>query len=115
MRHIFLVMMAFIGGRIVAGVAPQSAMAAPFSQLDVGASGASAVETIGYWRRYCRYNGCTGIPDVDVDVPAPVVVPLNPPVIAIVPVRPVSCGEFRYWNGSACVDARYNNPYTGPR
>ena len=48
MRHIFLVMMAFIGGSIVAGVAPQSAMAAPFSQLDVGASGASAVETIGY-------------------------------------------------------------------
>jgi hypothetical protein len=54
MRHIFLVMMAFIGGSIVAGVAPQSAMAAPFPQLDVGTSGASAVETIGYWRRYCR-------------------------------------------------------------
>lgn len=46
---------------------------------------------------------------------SPVVVPLNPPVIAIVPVRPMSCGEFRYWNGSACVDARHNNPYTGPR
>jgi hypothetical protein len=126
MRHIFLVMTAFIGGGLVAGVAPQSTMAAPFPQLAAGASAASAVETVGYWRRYCRYNDCSGTPDVDVDVvvpavpapvvvPSPVVVPENPPVIAIVPVRPVSCGEFRYWNGIACVDARYNNPYTGPR
>ena len=34
---------------------------------------------------------------------------------ALVPARPVSCGEFRYWNGTACVDARYNTPYIGPR
>jgi hypothetical protein len=120
MHHIFLVMTAFIGAGIVAGAAPNSAMAAPFPQFVAGASGASAVETVGYWRRYCRYNDCSGTPNVDVVVPAvvvpsPVVVPENPPVIAIVPVRPVSCGEFRYWNGSACVDARYNNPYTGPR
>jgi hypothetical protein len=42
-------------------------------------------------------------------------VPGGPPVIAVVPVRPVSCGEYRYWNGTACVDARYNTPYIGPR
>jgi hypothetical protein len=36
------------------------------------------------------------------------VVPLPPP-------RPSSCGEFRFWNGQACVDARYNTPYLGPR
>jgi hypothetical protein len=29
-------------------------------------------------------------------VPAPVVVRQSPPVIAVVPVRPVSYGEFRY-------------------
>ena len=46
-------------------------------------------------------------------VPAPVVVRQSPPVIAVVPVRPVSYGEFQ--NGSACVDARYNTPYIGPR
>jgi hypothetical protein len=115
MRHIFLVMAAFIGGVLLAGGAPQSTMAAPFPQLAVGASQASAIETVGYWKRYCRYNDCSGAADVDVVVPAPVVIPENPPVIAIVPVRPVSCGEFHYWNGSACVDARYNNPYTGPR
>jgi hypothetical protein len=29
--------------------------------------------------------------------------------------RPASCGQYRYWNGDRCVDARYNNPYLGPR
>jgi hypothetical protein len=23
-----------------------------------------------------------------------------------VPIRPANCGEFRYWNGARCVDAR---------
>jgi hypothetical protein len=81
------------------------------------------VERIGYWKHYCRFHNCTG-PNVVVVQPSapavvattpPVVATENPPIIAIVPVRPVSCGEFRYWNGSACVDARYNNPYVGPR
>jgi hypothetical protein len=81
------------------------------------------VEQIGYWKRYCRFNNCTG-PNVVVVQPTapavvattpPVVATENPPIVAIVPVRPVSCGEFHYWNGSACVDARYNTPYLGPR
>jgi hypothetical protein len=29
---------------------------------------------------------------------------------ALVPARPVSCGEFRYWNGERCVDARVIPP-----
>jgi hypothetical protein len=29
---------------------------------------------------------------------------------AVVPVRPLSCGEFRYWNGERCVDARVIPP-----
>jgi hypothetical protein len=131
MRRIVLVMMAFISGSIIVGVASQSALAAPLPQSAAGASAVSTVETVGYWKRYCRYNDCTGAANVDVvvpavpaapvvvpavpAVPAPVVVPQSPPVIAVVPVRPVSCGEFHYWNGSACVDARYNNPYIGPR
>ena len=36
-------------------------------------------------------------------------------VVIIAPPRPRSCGEFRYWNGVACVDARYNDPYLGPK
>jgi hypothetical protein len=38
-----------------------------------------------------------------------------PPVYVEVPVRPSSCGKYRYWNGSYCADARYERPYTGPR
>ncbi len=45
--------------------------------------------------------------------PAPAVVTQAP--VVMVPVRPASCGEFRFWNGFACVDARFNTPYLGPR
>lgn len=30
-------------------------------------------------------------------------------------LRPSNCGEFRYWNGERCADARLDPPYTGPR
>ncbi len=69
-------------------------------------------------RRYYRRYGPYAVPPV-----APVVPPaveVVPPVVVeepvvVVPLRPASCGEFRYWNGTACVDARYNTPYLGPR
>jgi hypothetical protein len=97
---------------------PVPASAASLLAPAAGVYGPSpaTVERIDYWRRYCRFHDCTG-PQVNltVDAPPPVVNPENPAIIAIVPVRPVSCGEFHYWNGSACVDARYNNPYVGPR
>jgi hypothetical protein len=32
------------------------------------------------------------------------------PTIRVLPVRPRSCGEFRYWNGERCVDARVVPP-----
>ena len=72
------------------------------------------IEKAGYWKRYCKFNYCSGNANVDVDVD--VSVPgETPSVVAIVPVRPVSCGEYHYWDGERCVDARYNNPYLGPR
>lgn len=30
-------------------------------------------------------------------------------------LRPSNCGEFRYWNGHRCADARLDPPYVGPR
>ncbi|ODR97042.1 hypothetical protein AUC69_13050 [Methyloceanibacter superfactus] len=36
-------------------------------------------------------------------------------VVVVAPLRPASCGEFHYWNGVACVDARFNDPYIGPK
>ncbi len=38
----------------------------------------------------------------------------EPPVV-YVPPRPVSCGQYRFWNGDYCADARYEKPYLGPR
>jgi hypothetical protein len=45
----------------------------------------------------------------------PPVVADQPVVVVVPPPRPASCGEYRYWNGQYCVDARYNRPYLGPR
>ena len=33
----------------------------------------------------------------------------------IPPPRPANCGEYRYWNGEYCADARDHPPYVGPR
>jgi hypothetical protein len=41
--------------------------------------------------------------------------PIAGDVVVLPPPRPSSCGEFHFWNGTACVDARYNKPYLGPR
>jgi hypothetical protein len=32
------------------------------------------------------------------------------PVAPAVPVRPLSCGEFRFWDGERCVDVRVSAP-----
>ena len=96
MRPTTFVMTVFIGCGIPSIAACQSAVAAPLPQVAGGALGASVIETVGYWKRYCRYNDCSGTPNVVVvptptpaAVPAvptaPVVVPQSPPVIAVVP------------------------------
>ncbi len=46
----------------------------------------------------------------------PVAVPeFAPPVYGWVDMRPPSCGEYRYWDGDECLDARDDPPYVGPR
>jgi hypothetical protein len=30
--------------------------------------------------------------------------------VVVHPVRPANCGEYRYWNGTRCVDARVVPP-----
>lgn len=70
MRPTTFVMTVFIGCGIPSIAACQSAVAAPLPQVAGGALGASVIETVGSWKRYCR---------------APVVVPQSPPVIAVVP------------------------------
>src|SRR5262249_24603635 len=66
---------------------------------------------LGGWRRYYDYPGAYAVPPVV--APAPAVTPpvvVQQPVVVVPPPRPTSCGEFHYWNGQYCVDARYNRP-----
>src|SRR5262249_48529254 len=97
MRPTTFAMMFFIGCGLLASPTSQSAVAAPLPQLADGARGASVIETVGYWKRYCRYNDCTGTNVVVVPTPAvpavpaaPVVVPQSPPVTPLAPVRPLT-------------------------
>ena len=40
----------------------------------------------------------------------------GPPVAEwLPPPRPSSCGQYRYWDGDRCADARRDPPYIGPR
>ena len=124
----FAMLVSVLAVGLVFGAAGQVS-AAPIVFVSPAAS-LSFIEKAG-WRRYCRRYGCgpeavypgavypgAGYPgvevvpgaevdvDVDVEVPAVVVLP---------PARPWSCGEYRYWNGQAGLDARYTDPYLGPR
>jgi hypothetical protein len=38
-----------------------------------------------------------------------------PPIVVLIPLRPRSCGKYRYWTGEYCADARYERPYLGSR
>lgn len=115
MRHIVIAMMAFLAGLLALGVSSQAAPM-PVRGATVRAT-AGLIQKVDYWHRYYRQHG----------YPPPAVVPVVPAVpvtpapvvegapVVVVPARPISCGEYHYWNGVACVDARYNNPYVGPR
>ena len=65
-------------------------------------------------RIYSRH-GYFGGPPVVTPPPPPIVYPAPPVLYELVPVRPASCGVYRYWNGVRCADARFRPPYIGPR
>ncbi len=76
-----------------------------------------------YYGDYDGYYADPYVPEVvivprrvEVYPPPPVVRgPYAPPVYGWVVERPASCGEYRYWTGVRCADARYRPPYVGPR
>jgi hypothetical protein len=43
----------------------------------------------------------------------PLVTEFEPLDEVLILLRPRSCGEYRYWNGEYCADARYERPYLG--
>jgi hypothetical protein len=129
MRQVAL-LVAILAGGVAFGVVGQTS-AAPGVVASPAAS-LSLIEKAG-WRRYCRRYGCgpeaiypggvypgAGYPGVDVvpgaDVGVDVDVGVEAPAIVVLPPpRPLSCGEYRYWDGRACRDARYTDPYLGPK
>ena len=86
-------------------IAPRSLSAAPSTALGTLRVAPSMVETIGYWRRYCKLHDCIGNASPDADVG----VGLHAPVVPVAPLAG-HCGEYQFWDGEACVDARYHNP-----
>lgn len=97
------------------GLGTGSADAAPIPVL-VTAKTTSAVETVGWRRRHWRRYGVwpTG-PGPIAEGDAIVAMDNDDDIVIIAPVRPQSCGEYHYWDGTACLDARYNDPYLGPK
>ena len=116
MRYIFGLAQVFVAAGIGLG-APSAAIAAPAPLVTSHAS----FERVG-WRRNYGYSPYATPPVVvvpQVPVVPPVVVQQQPVIVqqpvVVLPPRPASCGEYHYWNGQYCVDARYNRPYLGPR
>lgn len=122
MRQILIAMMAFIAGTIVSGTPSHAVPGAVLTASPASVDGGMVEKVQLFPRRYYRRYGPGpyAVPPAVVVVPPAVVeeplvdgVPLAP--IVVLPPRPASCGQYRYWNGEACVDARYNTPYLGPR
>ena len=98
-------------GVIYAGCA-EPANAGNLSSLTSLSLASTAVETVGWRDRYYRRHGVwprgarRAIRDNAIEA--------DDNVVIVAPVRPSSCGEYHYWNGVTCVDARYTDPNLGP-
>jgi hypothetical protein len=111
-----------VSAGICLAVSSHDSEAASLPAVSSPAEASALVVEAGWRRNWRRYGPPVVVPDaaadvdVDAEVSEPVTVPgETPPVIVIVPVRPASCGQYRYWDGARCVDARYHDPYIGPR
>lgn len=118
MRPLLTFAAALVAGALVLGLDAGGVKAGPLPAMQSLSVDMTAVETVGWRRRYWRRYGVwpTG-PRARyiIEDSADVVVAAPGETIVVSPVRPRSCGEYHYWNGEACVDARYNDPYLGPK
>lgn len=121
--HVPTLVAAVAIGGIGFGFASHDAEALPLPVASASVTAPDIIVETGPWRRQWRRapygpvvvvpnTGVVVDPEVDVDVEVEVGAPA---VIVLPPPRPASCGQYRYWNGVRCVDARYNEPYLGPR
>jgi hypothetical protein len=118
MRRILTLVTVVAGGSLGLGLSSHDAEALPSSTISAPAAMPTAIESAQYYTRrpWWRREGPIVVPKEAIETdPNLAEGGLNPPIVRIVPARPTSCGEYRYWDGERCVDARYNNPYLGPR
>jgi len=122
MRLVLTSAAALIAGALVLSAGTTSAPAALLPSMASLDAASTAVQQVDWRRRYYRRNGVwpsvtvpRAVVEEGVIVDDDVIVVPNEPVVRIIPARPASCGEFHYWDGEHCVDARYNDPYLGPR
>jgi hypothetical protein len=109
MRNTLICVTACVLGAIGSGTAPGLALAAPSPSLSSGHATGLVVEA--GWRRYYERHSYVPVTPPVVDETASGDVTVLPPMV----YRPSSCGEFYYWNGQACVDARFIDPDLRPR
>jgi hypothetical protein len=66
---------------------------------------------------YDALTNYDAFPPLTYDAPANYYPPPSypPAVYGWVFVRPTSCGNYWYWNGEYCADARNGLPYVGPK
>jgi len=114
MRLVLTSAAALIAGGFILGAGTGSATAAPLPSLTYLDVASTAVQQVDWRRRYYRRNGVwpNGPRAAAGD---DVVVTADGDVVVVAPLRPSSCGQYHFWNGVACVDARYNDPYLGPK
>lgn len=102
-------------GGLAFGLSADSASAGPLLTMSAPSIDARVVQPVRWRDRYYRRTGVWPTGPRSNPAPADVVVAADGTAVIVAPLRPASCGEYRYWNGVACVDARYNDPYLGPR
>ena len=113
MRLVLFTAAILLAGGVLFGLGAHTAHSSPLRAVTSLSADMTAVQTAGWRRRYWRRYGVWPTGPRDAIENEIVAAPGEPIVIS--PVRPRSCGEYRYWNGFACVDARYNDPYLGPK
>ena len=117
MRILLTSAAALVAGGLLLGLGAQGAQAGPLPVMTSLTADTTAVQSVGWRRRYYRRHRVwpTGPRPAVEDSYGNVIIAAPGEPVIISPVRPRSCGQYRFWNGYACVDARYNDTDLGPR
>ena len=109
MRHAFIAIVGFLAFSLVSGTASQSAPGPAQAQALSAAGGVvQKIENDHHhlfrdwhldWHHYYRREGDHWNRHYQYRH-------------EVRPVRPLSCGEFRFWDGERCVDVRQSSPST---